>query len=387
MSDIIFKTTFWTSAFLLFYTFFGYPIFLNVVTSFIKRNLSNNDDMEDDVLPFVSLLIPAFNEESVIRRKIENSLLLDYPRSKMEIVVASDGSTDDTNRMVSAYSKKEIRIILYKKRRGKSEVINRTVPKLIGDIVIFTDASAMLAKDAIKKIVEDFRDSNVGCVSGKYVLVNGDESNRGNGEGLYFKYETNIKSKESEYNSILGAHGSLYGIRKKLFKPLEKGTINDDYIIPMQIVEQGYRSVYANSATAMETAKTTIEGEMKRRIRINTGNIQQLFFLRGLLNPLKGKIAFQFISHKLFRILSPLLIIAMLISSMISEGAFYRIVFVMQLLFYSLGIINYYLEKHNIKIKILSIPFYFTFGSTAILRGIYKYFIMEREVLWDKVDA
>ena len=343
--------------------------------------------MEDDVLPFVSLLIPAFNEESVIRRKIENSLLLDYPRSKMEIVVASDGSTDDTNRMVSAYSKKEIRIILYKKRRGKSEVINRTVPKLIGDIVIFTDASAMLAKDAIKKIVEDFRDSNVGCVSGKYVLVNGDESNRGNGEGLYFKYETNIKSKESEYNSILGAHGSLYGIRKKLFKPLEKGTINDDYIIPMQIVEQGYRSVYANSATAMETAKTTIEGEMKRRIRINTGNIQQLFFLRGLLNPLKGKIAFQFISHKLFRILSPLLIIAMLISSMISEGAFYRIVFVMQLLFYSLGIINYYLEKHNIKIKILSIPFYFTFGSTAILRGIYKYFIMEREVLWDKVDA
>lgn len=387
MNDIIFKTTFWTSAFLLFYTFFGYPIFLNVVTRFIRRNLSNNDNEEGDELPFVSLLIPVFNEDSVIRRKIENSLSIDYPRSKMEIVVASDGSTDDTNRMISAYSKKEIRIILYKKRRGKSEVINRTVPKLIGDIVIFSDASAMLETDAIKNIVEDFRDSDVGCVSGKYVLVNGDESNRGNGEGMYFKYETNIKSKESEFNSILGAHGSLYGIRKKLFKPLKKGTINDDYIIPMQIVDQGFRSVYENSAIAKETARTTVRGEMKRRIRINTGNIQQLFLLRHLLNPLKGKIAFQFISHKLFRILSPLLIIAMLISSMISEGMFYKFVFVMQLLFYSLGIINYYLEKHNIKIKILSIPFYFTFGSTAILRGIYNYFFMEREVLWDKVDA
>ena len=387
MSDIIFKTTFWTSAFLLFYTFFGYPIFLNVVTSFIKRNLLNNDDKEGDELPFVSLLIPAFNEESMIRRKIENSLLLDYPRSKMEIVVASDGSTDDTNRMISAYSRKEIRIILYKKRRGKSEVINRTVPKLIGDIVIFSDASAMLESSAIKNIVKDFGDPDVGCVSGKYVLVSGDESNRGNGEGMYFKYETNIKSKESEYNSILGAHGSLYGIRKKLFRPLEKGTINDDYIIPMQIVDQGFRSVYENNAIAKETARTTIEGEMKRRIRINTGNIQQLFLLRHLLNPLKGKIAFQFISHKLFRILSPLLIFAMLISSVISEGVFYRAVFVMQLSFYGLGILNYFLEKHNIKIKILSIPFYFTFGSTAILRGIYKYFNMERSVLWDKVDV
>ncbi|MCH7575725.1 MAG: glycosyltransferase family 2 protein [Candidatus Marinimicrobia bacterium] len=384
--ELAFKWMFWLSLIGLVYTYLGYPVIISALVWAKKKRLKIVLRGSPDHLPLVSLLIPAYNEEAVIRQKVANSLELDYPRSHLEIVVASDGSTDKTGAMLKAYSKLEIRSIIYRKRRGKSEVINRTVPKLLGDIVIVSDASAMLDPDAIKKLLERLNDPEVGCVSGKYRVINGDDSSRGRGEGLYFKYETFLKSKESDFNSILGAHGSLYAIRKHLFQPLVTGIINDDYIIPMQIVEQGYRSVYADDAISTEIAATTIAGEAMRRRRINIGNVQQLFVLRNLLNPLRGKIAFQFISHKLLRLLSPAFLLALMISAVCIGGPFYSTIFVLQLLFHALGVANWWLEQRLIKVPLLTVPFYFTFGMWTIMTGMYAYLINERSNLWDQVD-
>ena len=385
--EIALKSIFWLSLSALAYTYFGYPLLVSALVAFKKKRALCASPADAEEYPLVSLMIPAYNEEAIIRRKIDNSLELDYPPSRLEIVVASDGSTDRTNAMLKSYSRNEIRAIVYRKRQGKTAVINKTIPKLMGDIVVLSDASAMLAPDAIKRIIEHFKDPGVGCVSGKYILGNGDESNRGKGEGLYFRYESFLKSKESKFNSILGAHGSLYAIRKALFQPLGEEIINDDYIIPMQVVAQGYRSVYAQDALSVEVAGTTIAGEAVRRRRINIGNVQQLVVLRNLLNPRQGKIAFQFISHKLLRLLSPLFLLLLLSTGALAGGPLYRTFFILQLIFHGLGLVNWYLEKRSAQLRLLFIPFYFTFGMWTIISGLYGYLRRERATLWERPDT
>jgi len=386
----IFQIIFWVSLLTLLFTYFGYPLTLWTISQ-IKRKVRHKSNNDSEKLPFISLLIPAYNEESVIRQKITNSLDQDYPDHRMEIVVASDGSDDKTNNMLKAFGNSEIRSIKYRKRTGKTDLINRTIPKLKGDIVIFSDASAMLDSNAVSQIVERFSHPEVGCVSGTYIIENGDETNRGRGEGLYFKYETSMKSMESEISSILGAHGSLYAIRKELFIPLASNIINDDYIIPMQVVDQGYRSVYEKSAVAREVASTDVSGEMKRRIRINAGNFQQIKVLKRMLNPMKtGTVAYQFFSHKLLRLMSPILMLTTLLSSIMVPSLFFNIMVILQIVFYLFGIANYFLERKNIKIKILAIPFYFVMGALTTFKGFTKYLELQPEGksnLWERTDT
>jgi len=378
--------TFWISAILLFYIYIGYPIVILFLSKLVPkpyRKFSGNELKQDSLLPNISILIPAYNEERIIEKKIRNVLSLDYLKSKMEIVVASDGSSDRTVEIASLYNDK-IKLFAYKEREGKTALLNKTVPKLSGDIIVFSDASAMLRIDAIKKLIAPFKDISIGSVSGLYILEDIASTSRAQGEGFYWHYETLLKTHESKFYSILGAHGALYALRKCLFRKLPPDAINDDYILPMYGVEKKKRSIYQPEAVAIEELSATVGGEMKRRIRISVGNFQQLFLLKKLLNPLRGRIAFEFISHKLLRSFSFLFMISLFISNIFILSPGFRIFLLLQVLFYFLSFLGYVVSKTQKTPFYLTAPFYLTMINYAALIGFFKYIFSTQKVTWEK---
>lgn len=261
------------------------------------------------------------------------------------------------------------------------------MPQLKGDIVVFSDASAILKSDALKKLVGNFTDETVGCVSGFYLPAQ-DSSLRGRGERLYWKYETLLKRRESMVSSILGAHGALYAIRRKLFELLEDNIINDDFILPMRIVQKGYRAIYETEAVAVEHGETSVTGELERRSRITVGNVQQTFLLKRFLNPFHGLVAFQFVSHKVLRVLNPLLLMMICLSSglLVSNSIIFLTVFLLQVIFYFLGILGFILSKLKIKVGMLHVPLYFCLGTVSTIVGLYRSLTGKQIVTWKKVD-
>jgi len=372
---------FWLSLIILFYIFMGYPIVLNLLEKYFGKTVVRYKDGEE--LPSVSLFIPAYNEDKVIREKIENSLRLNYPEEKLSIVIASDGSTDSTNAIINQF-KDAVTPMIYKKRCGKTQLINKVMPELSGEIVVFSDASSMLKTDSILKMVRNYRDEKIGGVSGTYKLQNNDNSDRSKGEGLYWKYETFLKRKESNLHSILGGHGSLYSIRRHLFEPLAENTINDDYIIPMRLLKKGYRVVYEPQSISYERTSTDVKGEMNRRSRISFGNFQQIVILRSLLNPTNGFISFEFISHKLLRSFSFFFMITLFISSLLINSEFMKLFVLLELIFYLIGLAGFILSSKKIKSKITAIPFYLCMINLSSLVGFIKFIFNKQKVTWEK---
>src|SRR3984957_18401461 len=258
---------FWMAVAIPMYAFAGYPLVLLALGLAIRREVG-----KAPIRPLVSLLIPAYNEARVMARKIENSLALDYPADCIEIVVVSDGSSDETVNI--ARSTGGVRVIALPKNRGKVAALNAAVPQLHGEIVVFSDASAMLAADSVRRLIENFADPSVGAASGRYQVVRPAEVNIGASENLYWKYETFLKIQESQLASTLGGHGQLHAIRTELYPFPPSETINDDYVIPLSVLSRGSRPVYAPAALVFKDPRK-MPG-FARRIRIMTGNLQQL---------------------------------------------------------------------------------------------------------------
>jgi len=396
--QIVFEGLFWLIVFLTLYTYFGYPLFLTLLSRFkqwkpekktplFQSNQSFSQMSQSIHLrrlnwPRISLFIPAFNEEKVIRQKIENSLELDYPVDKFEIVIASDGSLDLTNEMIESYSDSEIYFYDYATREGKTSVINKTIPKLTGEIVVMSDASAMLEKSALKELVMNFSDPRVGAASGVYGFEKWDASIRGKGEWIYWKYETSIKKMESRVFSVIGAHGALLAFRKELFEPLPPEAINDDFIIPMRVLEKGKRVVYDPKAVAIEETYSDSFGDFNRRSRIFVGNLQQILILKKLLNPLKGWPSFEFWSHKVLRTLSPLFVVARFFVNLPLTSGFYRLTLLAQGTLYGMSFLGVVLQKFGKGSRVLCLPFYFFFGVISALFGYLKYIFKLQSVTW-----
>ncbi len=393
----VFKILFWGFLAGLLYTYFGYPALVWLVSKFwhwtpgkklpLKKNAKTpatggHVHFRHLNWPRVSLFIPAFNEEKVIRLKIENSLELDYPQGKLEIVVASDGSFDLTNEMIEAYSAREIKFYNYTQREGKTALINKTIPKLTGEIILMSDASAILEKNAVKELVMNFSDPRVGAVSGVYEFENWDRSVRGKGEWLYWKYETNLKRLESRIFSVIGAHGALLAFRRELFEPLPPEAINDDFIIPMRILEKGKRVVYEIRALAYEEFYGDSFADFNRRSRIFVGNLQQIWILKSLLNPLRGWPAISFISHKVLRTLSPLFVVGIFFVNWPLTTGFYRLTLMAQVGLYGLSFVGFLFQKAGKGSRLLSMPFYFAFGVVSALLGYFKYLLKLQTATW-----
>jgi cellulose synthase/poly-beta-1,6-N-acetylglucosamine synthase-like glycosyltransferase len=357
---------FWVSVGFTVYVYLGYPILLWVLQA-IFRSSPDKQPVE----PTVSLLVAAYNEAAVIADKIRNSLTIDYPSGKLEVVIASDGSTDATADIVRSFADEQtggrVRLLNFEKNRGKTAMLNDAVPQLRGDIVAFSDASSMVAPDSVRKLVQSFSDPRVGAASGVYRLLKKDQARLGSQEDLYWKYETFLKVQEAKLGAFTGAHGSLYAIRRELYPFPSANTINDDFTIPMRILEHGHRVAYEPAAVAYEEAHE-MEG-FSRRVRITAGNIEQLREIRSLIWPPRPFVLFCLLSHKTGRLLVPLFMLMALAANIALRNQFpYNWLLLGQAIFYGLAILG---AKVGVKPKVLRLPYYFCMINSALFAWIY----------------
>jgi cellulose synthase/poly-beta-1,6-N-acetylglucosamine synthase-like glycosyltransferase len=360
------KLLFWVSVAFPFYVYLVFPLLLWLLAALVRRS-----PRQPAIEPSVSLLIAAYNEAAVIADKIRNSLALDYPTEKLEIVVASDGSEDATAeivRLFEAESGGRVRLLNYPQNRGKMAVLNAAMPELRGDIVAFSDATSMLAANSLRILVQSFSDPLVGAVSGVYRLLKKDQAQSGPQEDIYWRYETFLKVQEARLGAFTGAHGSLFAIRCALYPFPSEHTINDDFTIPMRILERGHRVAYEPAAVAFEEAHE-MEG-FSRRVRITAGNIEQLREIKNLLWPPRPFVLFCLLSHKTGRLLGPVfMLIALATNVALCDQFPYNWLLVGQALFYSLAVLG---GTVDLKPKILCFPYYFCLVNAPLFAWIYQ---------------
>jgi biofilm PGA synthesis N-glycosyltransferase PgaC len=365
------KLVFWIAVCVPLYAFLGYPLVLAALRLAIRR-----DVRKAPIHPFVSLLVPAYNEARTIARKIENSLALDYPADRIEIVVVSDGSSDQTVEI--ARSTGGVRVLALPRNRGKVSALNAAVPELRGEIIVFSDASGILAADSVRRLVENFADLSVGAVCGCYKVVKANEVNIGASEDLYWKYEAFLKTQESRLASTLGAHGHLHAIRKELYPFPPAETINDDYVIPLSVLGRGFRAVHEPAAVVFEEAREMTG--FGRRIRIVAGNFQQLRYLRQFLTPHQPLPLLFFLSHKVVRLFVPFAMLAALAANFWLIGSqAYRVLFGVQAMFYVLAALG---VTGRLRPRALRLPFYFCMVNSAAFFGLYHAMTRRRSMAW-----
>jgi poly-beta-1,6-N-acetyl-D-glucosamine synthase len=365
------ELVFWIAVWVPLYAFLGYPLVLLALRLGIHREVRKSP-----ICPFVSLLIPAYNEARTIARKIENSLALDYPSDRIEIVVVCDGSSDRTVDIAQAGP--GVRVLALPRNRGKVAALNAAVPGLRGEIIVFSDASAILAPDAVRRLVENFADSTVGAACGRYRVVKPNEVNIGASEDLYWRYEGFLKGQESRLSSTLGAHGHLHAIRRELYPFPPAETVNDDYVIPLAVLGRGFRAVYEPAAAVFEEAREMTG--FGRRIRIVAGNLQQLRHLRQFLWPCQPLPLFFFLSHKVVRLFVPLAMLAALAANLCLAGRQpYRALLGVQLMFYALAGLGL---TGRLRPRALRLPFYFCMVNSAAFFGVYHALTRRRNMAW-----
>ncbi|MFL6352482.1 MAG: glycosyltransferase family 2 protein [Bryobacteraceae bacterium] len=375
---VFWDLVFWTAASIPIYAYLGYPATLIALRRVLKR-----DVRKKDITPRVSMLIPAFNEAAKIERKIRNSLVLDYPRDRIEIVVACDGSSDHTPQLAiglanSREAEGRVRVLNFPVNRGKIVTLNSAARKLSGEIIVFSDASAILNTDAIRVLVRNFADQSVGSVSGKYTVIKPNEVSIGTSEDFYWKYETFLKTQEGELSSALGGHGHLHAIRAELYPFPPPGTINDDYIIHASVIAKGWRAVYEPDAVIREEAHEMTG--FRRRVRIMAGNIQQLREIRPLVRPLRPLPLFFFICHKGLRLVVPFaMIVALLANAFLLHNRIYRTTLAAQIAFYGLAICGALIR---LRPKFLMLPYYFSMINAAMFLGTYHAATGLRRMRW-----
>ena len=380
---------FWISIFLIVYTFVGYGFVLYILVK-IKAIFNKPFSFKKEaVLPTVTVLIAAYNEEDIIEEKIENTLTLNYPKDKMQVIFITDGSSDSTAEKVRGFN--DVTLLHEDTRAGKMAAIKRAIPFIQGEITVFTDANTFLNKDALLELVKHYQNPKVGAVAGeKRILVEEVADASSAGEGFYWKYESKLKKWDYELYSNVGAAGELFTIRTALYQPVESDTIIDDHMIAMRIAENGFIIAYEPGAYAMETASADVKEELKRKIRIAAGGIQSILRLKKAANPFHNPVfTFQYISHRVLRwTITPFLLFLVFILNAIiavnTQSAFYQVFFVLQILFYALSLTGYYFESRNIRIKALFIPYYFCVMNYAVLAGIIRYYQKNQSAAWEK---
>lgn len=357
------------------YTYIVFPIILFMIAKvFNKRDRKVQGVIKDS--PKVAIICAMYNEEKIVHKKIENFLNLEYENIKLYI--GSDGSNDRTNFILEQYSTNN-RIIVYKfPRRGKVYVINDLVAKADADILVFTDANSMFKADAIQHLLRHFSNKQIGVVCGRLKLI---KKGQISGEGFYWRYETTIKKLENIFNCVIGANGAIYAIRKKLVAPVPTNTINDDFTISMRVLERGYGIVFEENAIVHEEINHDDSVEFKRHIRDGAGHYRALLHLYRLLNPLKFKIFFLYVSHRVIRWFVPMFLILMLICPIFTEGhILIRWLFIAEVIFYFLVVIGWLTKTKNI---IFYIPYYFIYINIALLFGFFKNIFGTQKATWD----
>jgi biofilm PGA synthesis N-glycosyltransferase PgaC len=368
------KIILWISLATPAYAYIGYPLVLLALRLVLRRPV-----LKQPIRPFVSLLVPAYNEAGVIERKIANSLALDYPPDRLEIVIASDGSRDATANIARRRADgTRVRLLAFPENRGKMATLNASIPPLKGEVIVFSDATAMLEPDSVSLLMDNFADPAVGAVSGRYKTAGAAGVSIGRSEDLYWRYESFLKAQESQLASTMGGHGHLHAIRKQLYPYPPAGTINDDYVIPLSVLAKGYRAVYEPNAVVYEEAREM--AGFGRRIRIMAGNVQQLRHVRSLLSPLRALPLFFLLSHKASRLVTPFTLPAAFLANAFLLGApLYTALFCCQAIFYLLATVGI---ACTLRPRALMLPFYFSMINAAAFFGLYHALTNRRSMAW-----
>jgi len=408
----IIEIAFWVSIFFVFYTYFGYPLLMNVfiriplMKYIIKmpegfgRVLINpkiggyaaykDISVDKNFKPQVSIIITAYNEEDYLEKKIKNCLELIYPTDKIEFLFITDGSTDNSNSIIDKHQTDNLRYLFFPQRRGKLHAMKRGVEFSKGEILIFSDANAIYNPDAVRKIVRHFAHSKVGCVAGEKRVSKLDGSLPS--EGLYWKYESFIKSLDSELYSVVGAAGEIFAVRKDLFPEIPEDSIIEDFVISLKISIKGFRVVYEPEAYSIETPPRTFVDDFKRRVRISKGGIQSIKYFNKLLRLRDHKfLSFQFISHRVLRwAIAPICLLLAFVSNYLlieAETKFiYSELFAAQLIFYAVGFIGLIHEFLKLKISGINLIFSFTLMNLAALIALFSYPFSRSSNIWEKTQ-
>ena len=375
---------FWGLLFFVAYAYFGYPILLLLMSVFRRRAIMK----EASFMPSITFIVAAYNEEDVIREKLENLSAQNYPKEKVEIIIASDGSSDATEALVTRYAEQDAHIrLLALPRRGKANALNESAKAATGDILIFTDANAMLDADAARFLTRNFYDVEIGGVAGNQRYARSEKTSGASlGEVLYWKYDRWLKELETRVGNAISADGALYAIRSELFVPIVDPAATDDFSISTRVVTQGYRLIYEPEAIVYEATAGSSNREFRRKARIINRGLRSLFGLGGFLYPWRGGFySVQLLSHKLLRRLVPLILpILLLVNGLLwSEHFFYRLSLIAQLAVYSLALVGFGLRNTVLgKKRLVYIPYYFCQANAAALLGLFWFLKGQKIALW-----
>jgi biofilm PGA synthesis N-glycosyltransferase PgaC len=370
------KWLFWGSAGTIAYAYLGYACWL-----WLRGQWCRLPVRSASYTPFVSIVMVVRNEASILEDKLQNLMNLDYPKDRYEIVVTSDGSDDGTNEILPRYSNNHgIRVIVKPEPKGKAAGLNDAILTTKGDLVVFTDTRQKLEPAAVRRLAENFADSTVGCASGELMLgdpVTGEVTSR---MGLYWRIEKRIRELESASGSVVGATGALYAVRRSLLVPVPPGTILDDVYIPMNVVRQGYRVVFDPKARAWDAGDQGAEREFTRKVRTLSGNYQLLQLSPWLLSS-ENPIRFEFVSHKLLRLVAPFALATVLVTSLLIQEPIYHAALALQLGLYGLCLVAMTGLARGSLARVADAAFTFVVLNTAAAVA-FAYFVTGRRVAW-----
>ena len=386
------RILFWVALGLIVYTYAGFPLLLLLRGSLFRRAVR-----KEPITPSVSLVIVAHNEAATIESKLENVYALDYPRDRLEVLVASDGSDDGTNELVAPYAARGLRLLAFP-RAGKIPALNAAVAQATGEILVFSDANSMYAHDALRALVAPFADPTVGAVGGNQVYLAGE---RGEGEGhaasvgerLYWNYDRTLKRMQSDAGNMTSATGAIHAVRRELFHPVPLG-VSDDFVVSTRAIAQRRRLVFEPGAIAYETVAPTEHAEFNRKHRVMVRGLRAFWTMRELTNPLRhGFYSLQLVSHKLLRWSVCWLLIILFAAALplLDEGGVYRWLGLGQVAFYAAALAGWLLREAPVaghrSFKALSVPMYFCLSNYAALRAWLQLMGGKRVDVWDSRRA
>ncbi len=373
---------FWTCLAMVAWSYVGYGIFLAVVARFRSRPVA-----AEPCEPSVSVVIAAYNEEKAIASKIENLLALEYPSEKLQVVVASDGSSDDTGPIVESFAGRGV-VLVDLPRSGKTTALNAAAEAATGEVLVFTDATTEFTTETLRTLVEPLADPTVGCVGAELDYVAGATA-VGRGTTAYWRYERALKRMESDVCSLIGCSGALYAVRASAYTPMHP-ELSADFALAGEVFEKGHRVVYGHGAISREEVNPEPKADFRMRVRVVVGTIHSLVVKRALLNPFRyGFFAVQLWSHKVLRYLAPVLLLVALAAhvTLVVDGRsapmLYRVLLVGHVGVWVAAAAGWVATRTGIRIPLVNIPYYFAHMNAAAVVAIARYIGGDKAITWE----
>ncbi len=362
------------------YIYIGYPLCVFLFSAFKKNKIDKNNSYE----PNITILIAAYNEENNIEETIKNKLAQDYPVEKIQIIVISDESTDHTDDIIKKFEKYGVKLLRQVPRAGKTSALNIGIKSASGDILVFSDANSIYKNDVLRMLVRNFYDPQVGYVTGKMIYTNPDGSTIGDGCSSYMRYENILRKIETDIGSVVGVDGGIDAVRKRLYQPMNPDQL-PDFVLPLKVVEQGYRVVYEPEALLKEQSLKNSDDEYRMRVRVSLRALWALKDMRKLLwNKMNRLFSWQLWSHKVLRYLCFIFLIIAYFSNLIlwSEHELFSILFIIQSAGYTGALIAPVLFRFNNKFCILFFIHYFVLLNLASMHACIKFFLGKKQITW-----